>query len=71
MGQTIAVDGRRERYQIVKDVVAKHFPGGNAPTGLLIDLYRALGEAELKGYWECLEMCRQHVSPDNDDRDTA
>lgn len=68
MGQTVYADGRRDRAQIVKDMIAKHFPGGNAPRGLLGDLYLALGEAETKGFGECLEMFQRQASADNDDR---
>lgn len=68
MGQTIHVDGRQERLQLVKDLVAKHFPGGGAPNGLLIDMYKALGRAETKGFGECLEFFQQSSFPANDER---
>lgn len=71
MGQTVYADGRRDRLQMLKDMIAKHFPGGNAPAGLLTDLYRAIGEAELKGFGECIEMFDSKSSPDNDDRGRA
>jgi len=71
MGQTVYVDGRRDRLQMVKDMMAKHFPGGNAPAGLMIDMYKAIGEAELKGFGECLDFFTGQSSPANDDRDQA
>jgi hypothetical protein len=68
MGQTIYADGRPHRLQMVKDMVAKHFLGGNVPKGLLIDLYQMIGQAELKGFDDCLDVFRQQASPANDDR---
>lgn len=68
MGQTVYADGRRDRLQAAKDIVAKFYPGGDAPAGLLTELYRALGEAELNGFRECMELFEQRSSPDNDNR---
>lgn len=66
MGQTVYADGRRDRLQMAKDISAKHFPGGNVPAGLLTDMYKLIGEAELKGFNECLEFFSAQSSPDND-----
>lgn len=55
----------RQKAEIAKSLIKRHFPGGNQPKGLLIDLYRALGEAEMRGYDDCLQFFEQHV-PAND-----
>lgn len=67
MGQTLRTfQDRRDRFQLVKDLMAKHYPGGDLPHGLMGDLYSAFGEAELRGYEACLSFFTERQSPDND-----
>lgn len=68
-GTTIdATDGPRDRFQSTKDIVAFHFPGGNCPPGLMTDIFKALGEAEHRGFAECLSIFQRQSSADNDNR---
>jgi hypothetical protein len=55
----------RQKAEITKAILKRHFPGGNQPKGLLMDIYKALGEAELRGYADCLRFFEQS-HPDND-----
>jgi hypothetical protein len=68
MGMTLRTfQDRRDRFQLVKDLMAKHYPGGNLPQGLMGDLYSAFGEAELRGYEACLSFFTERFAADNDD----
>lgn len=57
------------RADTVRGLIKKHFHDRGLPTppGLLIDFVRALGEAELRGFEECLSYFAP-PTPENGDR---
>lgn len=61
---------RRARLDIVKAMVAKYYPPGDYPVGLLSDLYKALGEAEMRGFEECMSCFETGAQPGNDNSPT-
>lgn len=56
----------RQKLEIAKALIARHYPDGSRPEGLLTDLYRALGEAEMRGFDDCMAVFeRQYPANDN------
>lgn len=54
----------RTRYDDAKAIVKRHFhdQGISAPDGLIIDIVRALGAAELRGFSECMAFFEHPAS---------
>lgn len=60
--------GLRDRFELAKTIIAKHYPDqAAAPDGLLVSMIKALGEAELRGFDECMLFFKRQNPPDNDD----
>ena len=54
----------RERFELARSVIAKHYPDQHAaPEGLMMTLIKAFGEAERRGYAECLTFFERTLSP--------
>ena len=47
-------------------LLADHFPGRTYPEGFLIDLYKAIREAEMRGFAECLSFFEPRHRAAND-----
>lgn len=61
----------RDRFELAKTIIAKHYPDrGAAPDGLLVSLIKAFGEAEQRGFGECLIFFERQYPADNDDKGT-
>lgn len=55
------VDSRR-RADTARAILARHFPAGGVPEGLLSDIYRALAAAELRGFGDCLAIFKREAA---------
>jgi hypothetical protein len=42
------------RYKECREILHRFYPGGDWPQGLLPELWKAIGRAELRGFDECL-----------------
>lgn len=58
----------RQRAALAKSIITTHYPDlSAAPKGLLITIFKALGEAELRGFDDCLSYFQQREA-ENDNR---
>lgn len=53
----------------VKAIIARHYSESPPPKGLLIDLYKAVREAEMRGFDDCMSFF-ERTMPANDDAPT-
>lgn len=59
---------RKHRGDVAKELLAKFYPDGALrPKGLLTAIFVALGEAESRGFEDCLAIFEMRSS-DNDNR---
>lgn len=67
MGTTLDLTaGPRNSYQSTKDLVARHFPNGDCPPALMVDIFTALSEAQSRGFEEYLGLFGHRRAGDND-----
>lgn len=59
-----------ENLRRAKDIAAKYWTAGERPEGLLTDLYRAIRDAETRGFADCMAIYNGH-RPANDDTPPA
>lgn len=68
----MAFSDLRQRFELAKHIIATHYPDKRtAPAGLQMALIKAFGEAELRGYDECLRYFTEGTAAANDDRPSA
>lgn len=62
----------QHRGMVAKTIVNRFFPdGASRPDGLLTAIFRALGEAETRGFENCLAIFERREADNDNTRDAS